>query len=136
MESRRHQDRPDPANQWIQERGASADSSVGEDVFEWMPGGFFRVHHWKAAMGKLVFAGSDIVGFDRDRARSFSHFFEEFGSRLVCRKNIERDAATSGRSSGSSTVVRSAQDQGSLSIAWEWRIDEDDRSGIAEAMAH
>ncbi|MFI7544662.1 DUF1579 family protein [Actinoplanes sp. NPDC049599] len=56
----------------------------GTETFEWLPGGFFLVHHWEGAIdmgprGTMPDVGYEFFDYDPETSKFRSHYFSSFG---------------------------------------------------------
>jgi hypothetical protein len=63
---------------------ASADAPPAKirsvDIYEWLPGGFFLIHHVDAHIGDDEFKEIEIIGFDTASQAYRTHFFDSQGN--------------------------------------------------------
>jgi|SRR5690349_4531539 len=57
---------------------------TGTETFEWLPGGFFLVHHWEGsidmgARGTMPDVGYEFFDYDPETSKFRSHYFSSFG---------------------------------------------------------
>ena len=50
------------------------------DTYEWVPGGFFMIHHWNAVVGGAANKGVEILGYDAGSKMYTSRFFDNMGN--------------------------------------------------------
>ncbi|GAA3944896.1 DUF1579 family protein [Actinoplanes auranticolor] len=57
---------------------------TGTETFEWLPGGFFLVHHWEGSIdmgprGAMPDVGYEFFDYDPETSKFRSHYFSSFG---------------------------------------------------------
>jgi hypothetical protein len=50
------------------------------ETFEWMPGGFFMIHHWDTRQGGVELKGLEVLGYDSHSKMYSTRFFDNLGS--------------------------------------------------------
>ena len=93
------------------------------DTYEWLPGGYFLVHHVDGRMGDDVVKTLEIIGYDAVRAMYFSHAFDNHGNVATY------DASLSGRAwsirGGSERFAGTFSEDGrALTGTWERKADD------------
>lgn len=58
---------------------APAGKQTSVETYEWMPGGFFMVHHWDAKQGSAEFKGMEVLGYDTRNKVYTSKLFDSAG---------------------------------------------------------
>ena len=53
---------------------------LSSDIYEWVPGNFFVVHHWDGTVGDAKAAGIEIIGYDAAAGNYRTHFFDSDGN--------------------------------------------------------
>ena len=53
---------------------------ISTDTYEWVPGGFFMIHHWDAIQGGAANKGVEILGYDTVTKAHTSRFFDNMGN--------------------------------------------------------
>ncbi|HET6750792.1 MAG TPA: DUF1579 family protein [Actinomycetes bacterium] len=108
----------------------------GTDTYEWLPGGFFLVHHVDVVIGDQEVQAVEIIGeYDRATDSFIGRAYDNLGNVTVMRANVDGsgvwtftgggDVAPVARSSSSSAsaAVRStltvSTDRGSMVAKWE-----------------
>jgi Protein of unknown function (DUF1579) len=64
------------------------------DKFEWMPGGFFMIHHWDARQGGVEIKGMEVLGYDSHSKVYTSRFFDNFGNSGPWKATVQGNAWT------------------------------------------
>lgn len=85
---------PDPAltrlnifvGKWVTE-GLIMESPAGPaaklkatDTYEWLPGGYFLIHHVDGMMGDKEVKTIEIIGYDATSQMYFTHAYDNYGS--------------------------------------------------------
>jgi Protein of unknown function (DUF1579) len=52
----------------------------GAETYEWLPGGFFLVHHFEAQIGDAVYNAAEIIGYDASSQTYPVRAFGNYGS--------------------------------------------------------
>lgn len=47
---------------------------------EWLSGGFFLMNRWDGHVGKSIFNGMEVIGYDTESRSYFSRFFDNAGN--------------------------------------------------------
>jgi hypothetical protein len=73
-----------------QTQGKVHDAGTGgrftaQDVYEWLPGGFFFLHRWDAEMPDGLTQGIEIIGYDAESQTYFLHSYDSSGATGVMR---------------------------------------------------
>ncbi|MBD8498619.1 DUF1579 family protein [Paenibacillus arenosi] len=58
------------------------------DTYEWLPGGFFLIHHVDGHIGVAEVKAIEIIGFDEASQMYFTHSFDNQGSRGNYQANL------------------------------------------------
>jgi hypothetical protein len=66
--------------QTVGDGSAPAAPIRSSDVYEWLPGHFFLVHHWDGHVGETEVHGIEIIGYDPKRGAYQTHFFDSEGN--------------------------------------------------------
>jgi hypothetical protein len=71
-------------------RGTVHDAGAGrpftaQDMYEWVPGGFFLLHRWDAAMPDGRIQGVEIIGYDAEKQSYRIHSYDSYGGSDVMR---------------------------------------------------
>jgi hypothetical protein len=48
---------------------------LGEETYEWLPGGFFLIRHWKGQIGNAAINGMEMIGYDARCLTIMAEFF-------------------------------------------------------------
>ena len=105
-----------------------------DDTFEWLPGGFFLVHHWDGMVGKQPFRGLEIIGYDESSRSYSSRFFDDQGNCPVYRIT-EHDGVwtyTGDRQCATFTFDSTGD---SMTIHWDWSLDGVDWKPVCDLKA-
>ena len=72
---------------WINEghtvasAGAPAVEILTSDVYEWMPGGFFVLHHAYGRVGDMDVGATETIGYDEEASKKYrTHLFDGRGN--------------------------------------------------------
>ena len=105
---------------------ASPEMWLGEETYEWLPGGFFMLHRWDAKIGTHPFKGTEIIGYDEARGRFYTRMFDNAGNHPEYIATVPGNvwtfaaAATRAAVSISSAVHRLAPRGEGMYVAYEW----------------
>ena len=99
---------------------ASAVPWTSEEIYEWLPGGFFLLHRWDAQAGQRVFNGTEIIGYDAAKGRYFTRFFDNGGNYLDYLAEVDGGVwiFSEARTRATVTVEKGGK---RMSFNWEWR---------------
>lgn len=61
----------------------------GTDVYEWLGGGHFLVHHVDGDMGGQPVQALEVIGWDPDRGEYFSHAYDNGGTVALYRAALD-----------------------------------------------
>ncbi|MED1780850.1 DUF1579 family protein [Brevibacillus fortis] len=93
---------PDPAlthlnifvGKWVTD-GLIMESPAGQaaklkatDTYEWLPGGYFLIHHVDGMMGDKEVKTIEIIGYDTTSQMYFTHAYDNYGSRASYYANL------------------------------------------------
>ena len=93
---------------------------TSEESYEWLPGGFFMLHRWDAAVGDRPFRGVEVLGVDEARGAWFSEMFDDAGNHP--RYRISADGPTWTFEEAETRAVVTVLGGGTrMSFRWEWR---------------
>jgi hypothetical protein len=107
--------------QQIDDPYASATPWTSDESYEWLPGGFFVLHHWDAMAGNRVFKGTQILGFDTKEGGYFTRHFDNSGNHPEYRGKVSGDTWTFANETTRVTVTI-AGDGNSMNFDWEWKM--------------
>lgn len=99
---------------------ASAVPWTSDETYEWLPGKFFLLHRWDAMAGERVFKGTEIIGYDADRASYFTRLFDNAGNHADYRLEVMKNVWTFSEETTRATATANA-DGKSMTFNWEWR---------------
>lgn len=63
----------------------------GTDIYEWLPGGYFLIHHVDVRMGENQVHSTEIIGYDSSTDTFPMHYFGHKGSTGVMVATLEDD---------------------------------------------
>jgi hypothetical protein len=113
---------------------ASAVRWTSDESYEWLSGGFFLVHRWDALAGTRVFKGIEIIGYDADHERYFTHLFDNADNCVVYQGEVKGDVWTF--TEPSTRVNITVADGGdSMTFNWEWRSGDSDWLPLCDRTA-
>ena len=93
---------------------------TSDESYEWLPGGFFLLHRWKAMTGQKEFIGTEILGYDEAEGGYFTRFFDNSGFHPEYRASVDGDVWTFSEPQTRATVT--VEDGGKrMRFAWQWR---------------
>jgi hypothetical protein len=107
---------PDPrlgaiVGRWRSEGHLAADPTVaitGTDIYEWLPGGYFLVHHVDVTVGDQPVQAIEIIGErDPDSDAFLARSYDNTGSTEIMRVRIDDDGVW--RFTGGADVAPAAQ---------------------------
>jgi hypothetical protein len=99
--------------------GANAAATLEAiDTYEWLPGGFFLLHHVDGRMGGEVVQALEIIGYDASRPGYFTHAFDSQG-RFSSYESELRDGALTIRGRTERFSGQFSPDGGTLTGSWE-----------------
>lgn len=52
----------------------------GAETYEWLPGGFFLIHHFNGQIGDAVYSAAEIIGYDASSQTYPVRAFDNYGS--------------------------------------------------------
>jgi hypothetical protein len=103
----------------------------GEEIYEWMPGGYFLVHRWEPAVGARPFRETEIVGYKPARGDYFKRFLDNHseyrfsGGGGIWTFEEQNTRAT----------VALTDASASLDIAWQWADDGSDWLPVCDLVS-
>ncbi len=109
-----HKRLDDFVGRWHTEGETEADDTgpavkiVGTDSYEWLPGGFFRVHRVDVLMGEKRVEALEIIGYDAASGTYPVHAFDSAGNAGTMRARVRDGVWTFAGESERATVTRSA----------------------------
>lgn len=71
--------------------GGPATPLRATDRYEWLPGGFFLLHHVDARVGDAVVHALEVIGFDERRGEYFSHAYDGGGTMTTYAARLDGD---------------------------------------------
>jgi hypothetical protein len=86
---------------------------AGTDTYEWLPGGFFLLHRWDAAMPDGPVTGVEVFGYDPAAAAFAAHAFDSDGGMVLM----------DGREDGDVWVFRGARNGQEVRFTGRFRKD-------------
>jgi hypothetical protein len=66
--------------QTVASAGAPSEKIHSSDIYEWLPGEFFLIHRWDGHIGSKAIKGLEILGYDPERDRYITRFFDNEGN--------------------------------------------------------
>ena len=67
----------------------SAGKIIGTDTYEWLPGGFFLIHHIDVRMGETNNKAIEIIGYDASKRLYSMHSFDNLGNNIIMRACVD-----------------------------------------------
>jgi hypothetical protein len=91
-------------------------------TYQWLPGGFFLVHHWDGRIGDKDNRGIEIIGYDPSTGAYSAHFFDNGGWARMYRAYVrDRTWAFAGQRERATVVV--SEDGNTMMWTWEQTKD-------------
>jgi hypothetical protein len=103
------------------------DSSVrwsGEESYEWLPGGFFLIHHFNGQVGDSPINGMEFIGYDAAGQTYTSHSFDNNGKILIGQRSF-RDGAWSYIGTDYRNTYVFSNNGNTMTIHWDWLCEKD-----------
>jgi hypothetical protein len=103
------------------------DSSVrwiGEESYQWLPGGFFLVHHFDGQVGDSPINGMEFIGYDAAGQTYTSHSFDNNGKILIGQRSF-RDGAWSYIGTDYRNTYVFSNNGNTMTIHWDWLCEKD-----------
>lgn len=101
---------------------ASADGEAliitGSDSYEWLPGGFFLVHHWDVRMGSEESKGIEIIGYD-ERTKAYPTWSFDSQGNTGTYQASTRDGVWAFRARSERATVVVSEDGNTITARWE-----------------
>ena len=94
------------------------------DIYEWLPGGFFLIHHVDGYMGDEEVRTIEIIGYDTASQTYFTHSYDNRGSVGTYQANLLDAVWTIAGKSERFTGMFS-DDSNTLTGSWELSGDDD-----------
>ena len=102
--------------------GAPAVEILTSDVYEWMPGGFFVLHHAYGRMGNMDVGATEIIGYDEASKKYRTYFFDGRGNVTTEELRVRDDTWTwKGEATRCTSIFT---DDGRTQTAHHERIDD------------
>jgi Protein of unknown function (DUF1579) len=98
------------------------DSSVrwiGEESYEWLPGGFFLICHFNAQIGDAAINGMEIIGYDAASQTYPSYLFDNYG-RIYLGQRIVSDGVWIYTVEDYRTTYVLSNDGNTMTTHWDW----------------
>jgi Protein of unknown function (DUF1579) len=112
------------------------DSSVrwlGEERYEWLPGGFFLIRHFHGQVGDIPISGMETIGYDAASQTYPSQMFDNYGRIHRVQRRFQ-DGIWSYIGAEYRATYAFRNDGNNLATHWEW-LCEDDWSVLMDSEA-
>lgn len=95
---------------------------VGEESYEWLPGGAFMLHRWDAMVGTFAFKGVMVLGHDpgEEGGCYFSHLYDNGGAHAAYRVTTDGDRWTFSEPATRATIALLDGGQ-RMHVVWDWK---------------
>ena len=97
-----------------------------EQTCEWLSGSFFLVNRWDGHVGKSIFNGMEVIGYDAESQTYISRFFDNVGNaptyHVTVRKNVWTYIGELQRA-----TFEFSNDGKTMTTHWDWRKAEEDK---------
>ncbi len=103
------------------------DSSVrwlGEETYEWLPGGFFLIRHFNGQIGDLPISGVETIGYDAASKTYPSQVFDNYG-RIHLGQRRFHDGTWSYIGAEYRATYAFRNDGNHMATHWEWLCEND-----------
>ena len=113
------------------------DSSVrwlGEESYEWLPGGFFLIRHFNGQIGDIPISGIETIGYDTASQTYPSQSFDNYGRIHLGHRSIRDGVWSSCIGTEYRATYTFRNDGNNMATHWEW-LDEDDWSVLMDLEA-
>ncbi len=91
----------------------------GTDVYEWLPGEFFLVHHVDIQMGDAHHRAIEMIGYDEARKSYFLHAYDNQGNATVMTGTLSKDGVWTIADDATRATLTVADDGRSMTAFWE-----------------
>ena len=98
------------------------------ESYEWVPGGFFMIHHWDALQGGAANKGVEILGYDAGSKAYTSRFFDNMGNSGSVKLTLNGNTWTG--TADSEVGGKPLKERGTITVAgntinvkWEYSTD-------------
>lgn len=92
------------------------------DTYQWLPGGFFLIHHVDGHMGDKEVKAIEIIGYDPSALKYFTHSYDNQGCIATYQANL-LDGAWSIAGKSERFAGRFTEDGKTLTGSWEMSSD-------------
>ncbi|AWP27576.1 DUF1579 family protein [Paenibacillus sp. Cedars] len=100
----------------------AADVLKAVDTYEWLPGGYFLIHHVDGYMGKDKVKAIEIIGYDASSQNYTTHSYDNQGNFNAYQANLlDRDWKIWGESERFTGMF--SEDSNTLTGSWELSSD-------------
>lgn len=99
-------------------RASRVRMSMAEE-WEWLPGRHFLSHRWDGSVGEAFFQGLEVIGFDRERGRMISRFFDSNGNAPVYEVMVHEGNWTYSGKEQRATFTWE-DDGNAVIVHWDW----------------
>jgi Protein of unknown function (DUF1579) len=110
------------------------DSSVrwlGEETYEWLPGGFFLLRHFNGQIGHIPMSGIEVIGYDAASQTYPSQMFDSYGRIHLAQRSV-RDGIWSYTGTEYCATYTFRNNGNNMATHWEW-LDGDDWSVLCDS---
>jgi hypothetical protein len=96
---------------------------IGEETYEWLPGGFFLIRSWKGQIGNAATSGIEAIGYDAASQTYPSQMFDNYG-RIDLGQRTIRNGVWSHSETDYRTTYAFSNDRNNMATHWEWFEDD------------
>jgi Protein of unknown function (DUF1579) len=110
------------------------DSSVrwiGEEIYEWLPGGFFLVRHFNGQIGDLPLSGIEMISYDAVNQTYPTQIFDNYGRIHLGQRMIHDGVWSSHIGTEYRATYTFRNDGNNMATHWEW-LNKDDWSVLMD----
>jgi hypothetical protein len=94
----------------------------GQDTYEWLPGGFFLIHHLESHVADAEYKSIEIIGYDAARKVYTLTFFDSWGGTGRYDATVQGNVWTYSGDSRRATVIVSEDGQ-TMTGDWQMSFD-------------
>ena len=87
---------------------------------EWLSGSFFLVNRWDGHVGKSIFNGMEVIGYDAESQTYISRFFDNVGNAPTYQVTVRKNVWTYNGELQRATFEFS-EDGNAMKTHWDWR---------------
>jgi Protein of unknown function (DUF1579) len=97
---------------------------LGEETYEWLPGGFFLVRHFHGQIGSIPISGIETISYDAASQTYPSQMFDNYGRIHFAQRSI-RDGVWLHTQTEYRATYTFRNDGKNMATHWEWLCGED-----------